>query len=108
MVKDRGDSSTSSWLDWIFGGRMFGNQGSANRSSSSREAPVDDAASAVMANDFKLTVQVSGSASVSGPLGIGLTFGADCEVHMDATAVLDPATSHQVIESKQCNYKYIM
>jgi len=65
-------------------------------------------AEAVLANDLKLTVQVSGSTSVSGPLGIGLTCGADCDVHTNTIQVLDPGTRHQVIESKQCNYKYLM
>jgi len=65
-------------------------------------------AEAVLANDLKLTVQVSGSTSVTGPLGIGLTCGADCHVHTNTIQVLDPATRHEVIESKQCNYKYLM
>jgi len=63
-------------------------------------------AEAVLANELKLTVHVSGSSPVTGLFGIGLTCGAECDIHTDVVQVLTPGTRHKVIESKQCTYFY--
>lgn len=60
----------------------------------------------VLANELKLSLQVKGSANVEGPLGIRLLIRLECTIHCAVEKLFDPPARHEVVQSKECQYKY--
>lgn len=60
----------------------------------------------VLANELKLSLQVKGAANVEGPLGIRLLIRLECTIHCAVEKLFDPPARNEVVQSKECQYKY--
>ena len=60
----------------------------------------------VLMNELQLTVQVKGGAWVQGPLGIRIKVGLECQLHCAVEKLFDYEARHEVVQSKECQYRY--
>ena len=60
----------------------------------------------VLMNELKLTLQVSGGAWVTGPLGVRLFIKIECDIHTSVDQVFNEEARHKVVTGKECQYKY--
>lgn len=68
---------------------------------------LDKVSSALVANDLKLDVQVSGTTSLRWPLGIRLHCAVDCDVQASVVELMVPEARRRVVESQDCSYRYL-
>lgn len=60
----------------------------------------------VLMNELQLTVQVQGGAWVQGPMGIRIKVGLECQLHCAVDKLFDYEARHEVVQSKECKYRY--
>ncbi|CAE8636637.1 unnamed protein product [Polarella glacialis] len=64
-------------------------------------------AAEVMANEFVITVHVSGHTIVQAPFGIQMFCSVECDIDSEVTQLLGP-TPQNIMKEKSCKYEYKM
>ncbi|CAE8632282.1 unnamed protein product [Polarella glacialis] len=64
-------------------------------------------AAEVMANEFVITVHVSGHTIVQAPFGIQMFCSVECDIDSEVTQLLGP-TPQNIMKEKRCKYEYKM